>query len=589
MNQPLKSVSSLTLASVVAKLRANFLAVVFFSFFINLLVFVGPLYMLQVYDRVLTSRSGVTLAMLTLLAVSLLVVYGLLEAIRSRLLVRTGARFSELLSEPLFRIAFRRHIREPGQNPSQSLRDLDTVREFLSGGTVVAICDAPWVPVFLVICFLLHPLLGMVATAGAVLIFILALLNELTTRAKLAEAGTARRDANTYVGATLRNAETVHALGMTAPILRRWTQLNIRSLGYQGAASDNAGAILATSKFVRMALQIAILGVGAYLVLQVEITPGVMIATSIMMGRALAPVEAAVGQWKVLVAAREARKRLIETLDAAPGEDDWMSLPTPTGHVTLEQVMMAPPNKRVPTLRGVSLQIRPGEAVGVIGASGAGKSTLARALVGVWPVQSGNVRIDGSDIRTWNPDELGRHLGYLPQDVELFAGTVAENIARLETVDPEGVVRAAKSAGAHETILKLPEGYNTMLGENGAGLSGGQRQRVALARALYGDPRLIVLDEPNASLDSDGESALAEAIVMAKREGRTVVVVSHRETLLSSLDKLAVLAGGTLTLYGPRDAVLAHMNKFPAVATQARGQISAMKPTAAPRTAEGNG
>lgn len=573
----LNAAPSFSLQGILQRLSPNLVAVVVFSFFINILLFVGPLYMLQVYDRVLTSRSAVTLLMISLLAIAMLIVYGALEMVRSRLLVRTGARFDELLAERLFRVAFRGHVRQSTSNPGQPLRDLDTLREFLSGGAIIAICDVPWVPVFLFICYLLHPLLGIVATFGAVVIFALALLNELTTRRDLNEAGAALRTANQYVASTLRNSETVHALGMTEAVLRRWRDVHTRALGYQAFASDRAGAILAMSKFTRMALQVAILGVGAYLVLQVEITPGVMIATSIMMGRALAPVEATVGQWKVLINARGAYGRLKSTLDTAPGTDDWMSLPVPKGRVTLEQVAVTPPGGRVPTLRGVSLDIRPGEAVGVIGPSGAGKSTLARALVGVWPPVSGQVRIDGSDIRTWNPDDLGRHLGYLPQNVELFAGTVAENIARLGEVNADAVVRAAEAAGVHDIILKLPEGYNTVLGEDGVGLSGGQRQRVALARALYGDPKVIVLDEPNANLDHDGERALTDAITRMKSEGRTVVVVSHRTTLLSALDKLAVFAGGTLTLYGPKEAVLTHMNKNPSSVGQARGQISPLK------------
>ncbi|MGQ4272541.1 type I secretion system permease/ATPase [Terrihabitans sp. B22-R8] len=577
-SRPLNTSPSVSLDGTIKKLKINIIWVIVFSFFINSLLFVGPLYMLQVYDRVLTSRSEMTLLMITLIAVMMLLVYAALEAVRSRVLVRTGARFDQLLARQLFHIAFRSHINRSTDNPGQLLKDLDSLREFLSGGAIIAMCDAPWVPIFLLICFILHPLLGFVALFGAIAIFVLALMNELTTRRNLNEAGSATRAANHYISSTLRNAETVHALGMMGAVLHRWMDVHARALGYQAKASDRAGAILAMSKFTRMVLQVAILGVGAYLVLEIEVTPGVMVATSIMMGRALSPVEALVGQWKSLINTRGAYHRVKQILETAPGLDVSMSLPAPQGRVTFEQVSVAPPGGRAPTLRGVSLDIQPGEAVGIIGPSGAGKSTLARAVVGVWPTISGQVRIDGSDVRTWNPDELGRHLGYLPQDVELFAGTVAENIARLGKVDSEMVVRAAQEAGVHDVILKLPEGYNTLLGENGIGLSGGQRQRIALARALYGDPRIIVLDEPNASLDHEGEMALTDAIGRMRDRGRTVIVVSHRTTLLSAIEKLAVFAGGTLTLYGPKDAVLNHMNKSPVSLTQARGQISPLKP-----------
>ncbi|WP_427026402.1 type I secretion system permease/ATPase (plasmid) [Aureimonas ureilytica] len=559
--------------------KSNFLFVVLFSFFINLLMFVSPLYMIQVYDRVLASRSEVTLIMVTLLAVGLLVVYAALESIRSRVLVRTGARFDKFIGQNVFSTSFRGHLRSPGGGYSQPVRDLDTVREFLTGGGIITFCDAPWMPIFLAVCYMIHFWIGVVATVGAVLIFGLALANELMTRRHLKEASAASIGANQYVTTTLRNVEIIHALGMMKAVSGRWSTLHDRALGLQAQASDRAGLILATSKFVRTVLQVAILGVGAYLVLESEVTPGAMIASSIMMGRALAPVESAVAQWKGFMATRSAYERLTKMFEAAVPEPEKMPLPAPTGAISLEQLVVAPPGSNSATLKSVNMQIQPGEVVGVIGPSGAGKSTLARALTGVWAPLSGHVRLDGADIDNWHAELLGPHIGYLPQDVELFAGTIAENIARFSAVDAEAVVKAAQKAGVHEMILQLTDGYNTKIGEGGRALSGGQRQRIGLARALYGDPKIIILDEPNASLDSYGEAALAQALRIAKSERRTVIVISHRASLLSEVDKLAVFTGGTLTMYGPAADVIERLNPragAPAPVAQPMGQVTHM-------------
>ena len=540
----------------VSRCRGMLVAVLFFSLFINLLMFVAPLYMLQVYDRVLTSRSEVTLIVITALALALLVAFGLLEAVRSRILVRAGVVMDEMIANRVFQVAFRGHVLRPGQPYSQSLRDVDTLREFVSGSGVAAFCDAPWVPIFIIACFLLHPWLGFVALAGAAIIFVLALANELATRRFLSEASGASVSANSYVSASIRNAETVHAMGMSGAMLDRWSRAHRSVLGLQARANDRAGAIMGSFKAVRMGLQVAILGTGAHLVIHGQLTPGAMIAASILMARALAPVEAAVGQWKQFIGARTAWKRLQAVLAAVPAERAHMDLPPPRGRVELDGVTVVPPGARKPTLRGVSLAIDPGEAVAVIGPSGAGKSSLARALVGVWPVAQGAVRLDGTDIAHWNAAELGRHLGYLPQEVELFAGSVAENIARFGPVDPDAVIRAAQMAGAHGMIQHLPEGYDTLIGEGGRSLSGGQRQRIALARALHGRPALIVLDEPNASLDSEGEAALTEAIRAARGAGSTVVIVSHRTALLGQVDKVAVIVDGQLRRFDTPDRVL---------------------------------
>lgn len=468
--------------------RGNMIAVVVFSFFINLLVFVGPLYMLQVYDRVLTSRSNVTLIVLTGLAIVLLIVYALLEAVRSRLLVRTGILFDEMLSDKVLSTAFRGYVKKPGVAYSQAPRDVDAMREFVTGAGILAFCDAPWVPVFIAVCFLMHFWIGVVALAGAVIIFALALSNELATRNPLRDASSAAIAANQYVSSSLRNAETVQAMGMARAILGRYSDLHLAMLALQAKASDRAGAIMASFKAVRMALQVAILGVGAYLVIIGQLSAGLMIASSIIMGRALAPVEAAVGQWKQFVAARAAYARVKQLLASLPEDGQRMPLPKPEGAINVERLVVAPPGSQTATIKGVSFAIPPGEVIAVVGASGAGKSSLARALVGVWAPASGTVRLDGAELDQWDPELLGPHIGYLPQEVELFSGTVAENIARFGELDPQRVVDAAKTAGAHEMILNLPDGYDTRLGDGGRALSGGQRQRVALARALLRRP-----------------------------------------------------------------------------------------------------
>lgn len=559
------------LKTAIARCRGNVVAVVIFSFFLNLLVFVGPLYMLQIYDRVLASRSEVTLMVLTGLAIALLGVYALLEIVRSRILVRTGVLFDSLLASDVVHTAFRGYVRRPGQSYSQAPRDVDTVREFITGAGVIALCDAPWVPIFIAVCFLIHFWIGIVALVGAIVIFALAVLNEVLTRRSLGEASTASVAANQYVSSSLRNAEAVHAMGMARAVLGRWSDLHLDTLSLQAVASDRAGAVMGTFKAVRMSLQVAILGVGAYLVILGDISAGSMIAASIIMGRALAPVEAAVAQWKQFIAARSAFGRIKQLLAAIPPEAQKMPLPAPEGEITIERLVLAPPGSTTPTVKNVSARIGAGEVVAIVGASGAGKSSLARAIVGVWPAASGTIRIDGAEIGHWDPDLLGPFVGYLPQEVELFGGTIAENIARFGEVEPDKVIDAAKTAGAHDMILRLPDGYETFVGDGGRSLSGGQRQRVALARALYGDPRIVVLDEPNSSLDQEGEKALAGAIQAAKAAGCTVIVISHRTSLLSVVDKVLVLVDGAVAKFDRPDVVFAGMQG---------GNVSTLRPAA---------
>ncbi len=558
------------LKDALATSRGAFMATLAFSLFINLLLFVVPLYMLQMYDRVLSSRSIPTLVLLTVIAVGLLAVMGLLEGVRSRLLVRTGVKLDSQVNSTVFDALFRGGIAGTQRN-AQPLRDLETVRDFLTGSGLIALCDAPWAPLFIAVCFLFHPLLGFVALAGAVVILALALVNEKATRAMLVEASRTKVGSTGFVDSSLRNADAVRAMGMAPAIYRRWAEGHGRVLALQAAASDRSGAIVAATKSLRMILQVAVLGVGAWLAVLQEITPGAMIAASIIMARALAPIEIAVGQWRGLVSARNAYGRLGALLGAMPAEAAHMRLPRPTGALQVERLVAAPPGVSKPVLKGVGFTLRAGESLGIVGPSAAGKSTLARVLVGVWPAEAGSVRLDGSEIGQWSPEELGPHVGYLPQEVDLFAGTVAENIARFQAVEAEAVVAAACKAGVHEMIQRLPDGYDTEIGDGGRGLSGGQRQCVALARALFGDPALIVLDEPNANLDTTGEGALVAALEALKKEGRTVVLISHRPSVIAHVDKIMVLNAGTIERLGEREAVLATLTRPTPVGERAEG------------------
>jgi PrtD family type I secretion system ABC transporter len=537
--------------------RGSLLATGAFSFCINLLMLTVPLYMLQVYARVLSSRSVSTLLALTGIAVGMLLVMGLLDAIRGRVVVRIGAGVDSRLNNRVFSAVFAAARRDRGASRGQPLRDLDNLRQFLTGPGPFALFDAPWIPIYAFVIYLLHPSLGLIAAAGALALVLVALLNELRTRPPLQEANRETAGANALAENSLRNAEVLQALGMEEALCRRWRQRHDGGIGYQALASDRGGSLAACSKTLRLMLQVAILGVGASLAIQQVITPGMMIAASILMGRALAPVELAISQWRSFVAARDAYRRLDELLTAFPAPEDHTELPPPRGRLAVEDLVAAPPGAEKPVLAGVSFSIEPGEALGIVGPTACGKSTLARHLVGVWEPLRGAVRLDGADLRDWHRAGLGPHLGYLPQDVELFAGTVAENIARLASEpDSQRVIRAAKWAGAHEMILRLSMGYDTPIGVDGSVLSGGQRQRIGLARALYGDPALVVLDEPNANLDSEGDRALAQAIQALKRAKKTVVVLVHRPAALAVVDKVLVLGDGRVQAFGPKQEVL---------------------------------
>jgi ATP-binding cassette, subfamily C, bacterial len=533
-----------------------FATAIIFSFFINLLLFVSPLYMLQIYDRVLGTRNLVTLAGITIIAAFLLLVWAGLEMLRSRLLVRAGMLFDEEMAAPMFRTVHRGTLREPSSLKSQYLRDVDVIREFFTGPGLIAFCDLPWFPVFVIVAFILHPWFGYIAIAGGFVTLLLALLNETMTRRTLQEASKASMLATQKAQATFRNAEVVHAMGMLEALVERWGLHHRKALELQARASDHAGAIIAFTKFFRILLQTVILGAGAYLAVEHEISAGMMIAASIIIGRALQPIEIAVGNWKGFLAARDAFARMKTLFAAAGAEPDRMQLPRPNGTLSVENLITAAPGGKAPILKGVSFSLEAGELLGVVGPSAAGKSSLARVLVGVWQSSVGAVRLDGFELSHWNPHELGQHVGYLPQDVELFEGTVAENIARFRMIDKDEILSAAQLAGCHELIQNLPEGYDTNIGDGGQILSGGQRQRVALARCLYGKPSLIVLDEPNANLDSGGEEALVAAIHRLKEAGTTVVLITHKVNILSILDKILIMGDGKVQGFASRDVIL---------------------------------
>ena len=542
-------------------MRRIFVVVGVFSFFINGLMLVPAIYMMQVYDRVLNSRNEMTLLMITLITIGLFALLGALEWVRSQMLVRSSVRLDKKLNERVFGATFDATLRGAGGNPAQALSDVTNLRQFLTGNGLFAFFDAPWAPIYLIVITLLHPWLGVFSLVGGLALVGLAWLNERATRAPLAEANTVGIQASNFAGNNLKNAEVIEAMGMLPAIRSRWNVKHQRGMALQQIASDRAGAIGAATRFARLVQQSLILGLGALLVIEGELSPGGMIAASILMGRLLAPIEQAIAAWKGLISARSAYGRLQNLLAAIPARETGMSLPRPAGALSLENVVATPPNSQVPILRGINAVIPAGEVVGVIGPSASGKSSLARLMVGVWPAASGKVRLDGADVYAWNKEELGPHIGYLPQDVELFEGTIAENIARFGEVDAEKVVRAAQRAGVHEIILRFPKGYDSPIGLGGSFLSGGQRQRIALARALYGDPVLVVLDEPNSNLDDAGEQALVRAVLDLKAQGCTVIVVTHRTNIVGVVDRLLVLRDGTLQLFGPRNEVLAALAK----------------------------
>jgi len=538
--------------------KQYFIYAALFSMAINILMLMPAIYMLQVYDRVITSGSLSTLAMLTLIMMFLLMGMGGFEWVRSRILVRASNKLEEMLRERVFDATFKQSLISGGlKGSSQPLSDLAGLRQFLTGNGLFAFLDAPWFPVYVLVMFMFHPAFGYVAIFGGVVLVTVAYANEKVTHKKLEDANTEAAWTSNFATKNLRNAEVIESMGMMGTIRSRWSKHSDRVLALQGSASDWAGIFTSFSKTFRIILQSLILGVGAWLAVLQEISPGMMIAGSILLGRALAPIDQMVGAWRGFATVRTQYGRLSTLLERIPTDKETMSLPDPVGRLSVESVIVAAPGSRTPILRGVSFALEAGESLGVIGSSASGKSTLARALLGIWPALSGKVRLDSADIFAWDREELGPHIGYLPQDIELFDGTIAENIARFNLVDSGRVVEAAKLVGVHELILRLPEGYDTVIGGNGGVLSGGQRQRIGLARALYGSPCLVVLDEPNSNLDDRGEQELVAAIQRMKAQGTTVVIITHRPQVLQFVDKILVLGNGSVVDFGVRGLILA--------------------------------
>jgi ATP-binding cassette, subfamily C, bacterial PrsD len=537
--------------------RPWFYGVGFFSVIINVLMLTGSLYMLQLYDRVMSSRSLPTLVALSLIALAAFGTQGVLDAIRSRMLVRIGARFDEMLAPRAFDAVTVLSLR--GASPAQAIqpvRDIENIRGFLSGLGPTALFDMPFLPLFLAGCFLLHPGLGWLALAGGVVIIVLTLSVEALSRSAAQETQSHGLERHVVVDMARRNAEAIAAMGFRHAMQSRWSEINARYVAASIRVAATAGSFGSIAKIFRLMLQSAILGLGTYYAIRQEISPGAIIAASIMSSRALAPIEIAIANWRGFVASRQSYARLRETLESVAATAAPLTLPKPRRSIMVEGVYAAPPGSQRAILQGISFRLAAGSALGIVGPSGAGKSTLARALVGVWPAASGEVRLDGAALNQWGEAQRGKYIGYLPQDVELFEGTVAENIARFDPdASSEAIVAAAQVAGAHDLIVRFPKGYETPIGEGGAKLSGGQRQRIALARALYGDPFLVVLDEPNSNLDAEGEQALANAILAVRRRMGIVVMITHSGHAIESADLVAVMRDGRFAEFGPKEEV----------------------------------
>jgi ATP-binding cassette subfamily C protein EexD len=549
--------------------RSSFMSVGFFSLFINALMLVPTFYMLQVYGRVVTGGSLATLAMLTIILILLLVTQGLLEWVRSRIMIRVGTRLDVLLSHDVYRASFKRALDSGGADSSaQPLSDLTGLRQYMAGNGLFAFFDAPWLPIYIAVLFLFHPWYGWMAIGCALVLLMLAYINERLTGKVLAEANKESIGATLQTTRNLRNAEVIESMGMLDALISRWSLRQKNVLLLQSRASDRSGIITTISKTFRMLVQSLILGLGAYLAVSHEISPGLVIAGSVLLGRALAPLDLIIGSWKGFIAARSQYARLNRVFDQQKAESERMQLPAPVGHVTVENLTLGAPGSKTPIIKGIGFSAPAGTMIGIVGSSASGKSTLAKALMGVWKPRDGVVRLDTADIASWDKSELGQYLGYLPQDIELFEGSISDNIARFGVVDSSKVVLAARTAGVHEMILMLPDGYDTVIGGGGINLSGGQRQRIGLARAIYGSPRLIVLDEPNAHLDEVGERALALALQQIKLTGATVFVIAHRTSILAQLDRLLVMNAGKISLYGPRDQVIAQLGAQPLSAQQ---------------------
>jgi len=557
--------------------KKSFIMVGFFSLFINILMLVPSIYMLQLYDRVMTSRSEDTLIMLTLIVLVLFATMALLEIVRSKMLVRIGNKLDSILSQRVFNTLFEVANKHPGKASSMPLNDLTQVRQFLTGNGVFAFFDTPWIPIYIALLYMFHPYLAFFAIFAAIVLVSLTITNEYSTKTKLAEANSLNRASTVFVDANLRNAEVINAMGMRTNIRKKWNEKYYGFLNAQTEASSKAGIFSNVSKSTRMMFQSLILGFGGYLAIHNEISSGMLIAGSILMGRALAPLDLMINTWKGFNSARTSYGRLEALLNDFPKDKEYMELPAPQGEIVLESVVVIPPASKQPSIKGISMKINKGDVVGIIGPSAAGKSSLARAILGLWPLVQGKVRLDKADIHQWDKELLGKYIGYLPQDIELFEGTISQNIARFHEIDSKKVVEAAQKAGVHEMILRLADGYDTKIGAGGATLSGGQRQRIGFARAIYDNPVLVLLDEPNSNLDDQGELALVQAINALKQNKTTIILITHRPNILQATNKLAVIKQGTLELYGDTKQVLAKLAEVNNQVKQANQQAQQAK------------
>ncbi len=545
------------LAACLKDIKSYFLYAGFFSAAINILMLVPVLYMLQVYDRVVSSGSISTLAMLTILMVALLAAAGGFDWARSMILISAGNRIERNLRKRVSDASFRMSLMSGGvAGSAQAYSDLSNLRQFLTGNGLFAFFDAPWFPIYVGVMFAFHPWFGISAIIAGIIMVFLACTNEVLTSKKLKEANTTAARLNSQIAGTLRNAEVVAAMGMADNIRIQQEVKSDEILKLQTETSRSAGVVSNISKYFRMIMQSILIGMGALLALRQEISPGMMIAGSLLLGRALAPIDLLVGTWKGFSVARAQYERLGQMLEQNPLEPENMQLPPPLGNLLVEQITVVPPGGKIPVVKAVSLELKAGESLGIVGPSASGKSTFARALLGIWPAVNGKVRLDGADITSWNRAELGPFIGYLPQDIELFDGSISENICRFGEIDAEKIVAAAKLAGVHELILRLPQGYDTIIGSGGGALSGGQRQRIGLARAVYGNPILLILDEPNSNLDDQGEKELVEAIQRIKSRGCTIIVITHRTMVLHCIDKILVMKDGVAVAFGPKEQVL---------------------------------
>lgn len=560
-----------------------FITIGVFSAVINLLMLVPSFYMLEVYDRVLGSRNEYTLLMLTLMMLGLYALTSVLEHIRSMVVIRIGGRLDGFLNNRVYTAAFEQNLKKSGVNAGQALNDLTVIRQFVTGNGLFAFFDAPWFPIYMLVIFMFNFWVGVFALCSVAVLIVLAWVNELVSKKALTEANTIAVNSSNIATNNLRNAEVIEAMGMLPNLRARWFEMHKKFLSLQAEASQRAAAVSAVTKFVQISVQSLILGLGAVLVIEGSMTGGGMIAGSILLGRALSPVQMIIGVWKQWRGVMSSYERLTNLLMSNPPRKPGMTLPPPRGDISVEAITAAPPGSQNAVLKNVTFALNAGDTLGIIGPSGSGKSSLARLLVGVWPSVMGTVRIDGADVYRWNKDELGPSMGYLPQDIELFAGSISENIARFGELDPEKVIKAAQMAGVHDMILHFPQGYDTQIGDAGSGLSGGQKQRIGLARALYGDPSVVVLDEPNSNLDDAGEAALTRAIMAMRKEGSTVVIISHRPSILQTTNKLLLMRDGLVQAFGPTDQVLKALAQ--AQAPQG-GQASAPPSPVAPTDAK---